>query len=103
MSEKSKTEGGTKTLPREKVEKPEMWKVVFHNDDYTTMEFVVWALMTIFKHTLASATRIMLHVHKTGIGIAGVYTKEVAETKVQRTLDSAREAGYPLMVSMEPE
>lgn len=95
------TEGDVKE--RTKVQKPQMWKVVFHNDNYTTMEFVVWVLQEVFRHTPASATRIMLHIHKTGIGIAGTYTREVAETRVQKTLDLAKEYGHPLQVTMEPE
>jgi ATP-dependent Clp protease adaptor protein ClpS len=96
-------EGGTQTATRPKVEKPPMWKVIFHNDDYTSMEFVVYVLQEIFRHSTASATRIMLHIHKTGIGIAGVYTREIAEARVQKTLDLAKEYGHPLQVTMEPE
>jgi ATP-dependent Clp protease adaptor protein ClpS len=94
-------EGDVKTRP--KIEKPQLYKVLFHNDDYTSMEFVVLALMEIFRHTPASATRIMLHIHTTGIGVAGIYTREVAETRITKTMDLAREAGHPLQVTMEPE
>ncbi|MFZ5477178.1 MAG: ATP-dependent Clp protease adaptor ClpS [Myxococcota bacterium] len=80
-----------------------MFKCVFHNDDYTTMEFVVEVLMSVFRRTRVEATRIMLSVHKGGRGIAGVYTREVAETKATRAMDLARSRGYPLLVTTEPE
>jgi len=94
-------EGAVKS--RGKTKKPRKYKVVLHNDDYTTMEFVVWVLQQVFHHTPASAARIMLHVHRNGIGIAGVYTREVAETRVSQVIDLAREAGHPLQCTMEPE
>lgn len=96
-------EGETRTVTKPKVDEPPKYKVVFHNDDYTSMEFVVYLLENVFRHTSASATRIMLHIHTTGIGIAGVFTREVAETKLNKTMDLAREHGYPLQVTMEPE
>ena len=88
---------------KKKLEKPKMFKVLLHNDDYTTMEFVVAVLREIFHHNEASAMRIMLHVHQNGIGVAGIYTFEVAETRVRKTLALAKEAQYPLMCTMEPE
>ena len=104
MAERRRDEqGDVKSAPKERVDKPPMYKVVFHNDDYTSMEFVVYVLQEIFKHSTAAATRIMLSIHKTGTGIAGVYTREVAETKITKTLDLAREYGHPLQVTMEPE
>jgi ATP-dependent Clp protease adaptor protein ClpS len=104
MSErKRQDEGGVKSASKPKVDKPPLYKVIFHNDDYTTMEFVVYVLQEVFKHTPAGATRIMLHIHKSGIGVAGVYTREVAETKIEKTLDMAREHGHPLQVTMEQE
>ncbi len=95
---------GTQVLEkvREKTDKPKMYKVMFHNDDYTTMEFVVSVLMTIFHHSEASAFKIMMHVHTNGVGVAGVYTKEVAETKVAQTTQLARKNDYPLEVTIEP-
>ena len=88
---------------KERVEKPKMWRVLLYNDDYTTMEFVVEVLMEVFRKTMAEATRVMLTVHRSGKGVAGVYTKEVAETKASQATDRARAAGYPLLVTTEPE
>ena len=95
---------GTQVLEnvREKTAKPKMYKVLFHNDDYTTMEFVVSVLMSIFHHTESSAFKIMMHVHTNGVGVAGIYTKEVAETKVAQTTQLARKNDYPLEVTIEP-
>ncbi len=95
---------GTQVLDKiqEKTAKPKMYKVLFHNDDYTTMEFVVSVLMSIFHHSEASAFKIMMHVHTNGVGVAGVYTKEVAETKVAQTTQLARKHDYPLEVTIEP-
>jgi len=100
-----RNEGETETVVQEKVKakKPTLYKVLLHNDDYTTMEFVVWLLMTVFHHDQQSAHRIIRHVHTKGIGVAGVYTREVAETKVQKTLQLARSHEFPLECTMEPE
>jgi ATP-dependent Clp protease adaptor protein ClpS len=86
-----------------RVETPRMFKVVFHNDDYTTMEFVVEVLMTVFRRTRVEATRVMLAIHKGGKGVAGVYTREVAESRAAIAMDRARERGFPLLVTTEPE
>jgi len=103
MAERRDEQGGLKTAPKSTVQKPPMYKVVFHNDDYTPMEFVVSVLQEVFKHSLAAATRIMLQIHQGGVGVAGVYTKEIAETRVDRALTLARKAGHPLELSVEPE
>ncbi len=90
-------------LVREKTTKPKRYKVLLHNDDYTTMEFVVWVLQSIFKHTPASSTRLMLAIHRKGVGVAGVYAKEIAETRLEQTLAAARDRGHPLQCTMEQE
>lgn len=86
-----------------KVAKPPLYKVLFHNDDYTTMEFVVLVLREIFNHDEAAATRIMLSVHHNGVGVAGVYPREIAETKAEKVMSLARAAEFPLLVTVEPE
>jgi len=95
------TEGEVISKTREELKEPPMYKVLLHNDDYTTMEFVVELLMSVFHKTFEDATRIMLNIHKTGIGICGIYTYEVAETKVKTTHELATERGYPLKSSIE--
>ena len=89
------------TETEKKVEKPKLYKVLMHNDDYTTMEFVVMVLMTIFQHDEAKATQVMLHVHQKGVGVAGVYPRDIAESKVDKTMKLAREYEYPLRCTME--
>ncbi|MBP7778204.1 MAG: ATP-dependent Clp protease adaptor ClpS [Acidobacteria bacterium] len=91
--------------PRPELERtpPRSWRVLLHNDDYTTQEFVVWVLETVFAKTATEAMTIMLHVHHAGVGVAGIYTKEIAETKVAATERLAEQHEYPLRVSMEPE
>ena len=87
----------------QRVERPRMWRVLLHNDDYTTQEFVVWVLETIFYKERGEAFEIMMSVHRTGIGIAGVYTHDVASTKVKVTKQLAEEHEFPLLVTMEVE
>lgn len=96
-------EGEVLEKTRPKTDKPKLYKVVLHNDDYTTMDFVVKVLESIFGKSPAEAYRVMMKVHTEGAGIAGVYTYEVAETKVALVHEEAREAGHPLRCSMEPE
>lgn len=93
----------TETETRKKVKRPRMFKVLLHNDDYTTREFVVHVLQTIFRRGESDAVRIMLHVHHNGVGVAGLYTREIAETKIRKTESLARKNDYPLRLSMEPE
>ena len=88
---------------REEVTEPPMYKVLILNDDYTTMEFVVEILVIIFQKSVEEATRIMLNVHREGVGICGMFTCEVAETKVDTVHALAREAGFPLKCTMEKE
>lgn len=98
-------QGDTQVIPESKqqTKKPRLYKVLLHNDDYTTMEFVVWLLMTVFHHDHGRAFEIMMRVHKGGMGVAGVYSREVAETKVNKTIQLAREHEFPLECTMEPE
>ncbi len=91
------------TRTERKVKRPRLFKVLMHNDDYTTRDFVVWVLQAVFQKSEADALRIMLHVHQTGIGVAGLYSREIAETKVQKTERLARENEYPLRLTIEPE
>src|SRR5512141_676306 len=88
---------------RQQTKKPELFKVLLLNDDYTTMEFVVEILESIFHKQPAEAFRIMMAVHTQGKGLCGVYPHEVAETKVSTVEDRARENGFPLRAAMEPE
>ncbi len=86
-----------------KTKKPSMYKVLLLNDDFTPQEFVVWLLQAIFKKSPEEAYRIMLHVHQNDMGICGVYTYEVAETKVAQVMDLARRNQHPLQCTMEKE
>ncbi|MEO7097195.1 MAG: ATP-dependent Clp protease adaptor ClpS [Polyangiales bacterium] len=86
-----------------KTQRPKRWKVIFHNDDYTTREFVIEVLMRFFEKDESEATFIMLSVHHKGHGVAGLYPKDVAETKVDKASKHARQAGMPLKVTAEPD
>ena len=94
---------GVATETKRKVEKPPLFKVLLHNDDYTTVDFVVKILKIVFHKTEEDATRIMLAVHHGGIGIAGVYPYEIAEAKVNRVIELARADGFPLLCTLEQE
>jgi ATP-dependent Clp protease adaptor protein ClpS len=94
---------GALTLTRARTKKPSMYKVLMLNDDYTPMEFVVDVLQHIFQKNREEATKIMLHVHQKGVGVCGVYTYEVAETKVTQTVDYARKNQHPLQCTLEKE
>ncbi len=92
-------------LEKDKVEseikEPPKYRVLLHNDDYTTMDFVVKILEEVFHKTPAEATAIMLHVHNNGVGVCGIYPAEIAETKVDTVHAKARAAGFPLLATME--
>lgn len=100
-------EGGVATgvvvKARPKTKKPSMYKVLMLNDDYTPMEFVVHVLERFFSKSREEATRIMLHVHRRGVGLCGVYTYEVAETKVTQVMDFARQHQHPLQCTLEKD
>ena len=98
-------EGGVATQKRteRKLARPKMYRVLLHNDDFTTMEFVVALLMHVFHHDESSANAIMMHIHQKGMGVAGVYTYEVAETKVAQVKELAEKAEFPLLCTFEPD
>lgn len=99
--EEGKTGLVTKTRP--KTRKPNLYKVLLLNDDYTPMEFVVLVLEKFFNKRYEEANRIMLHVHQRGVGVCGVFTFEVAETKVTQVMDFSRQHDHPLQCTMEKE
>ncbi len=96
---------GTQSSPEisaeDEIKEPRRFKVLLHNDDYTTMDFVIYVLKKVFNKTEGEAVQIMMKVHKNGIGVCGVYTKEVAETKVIMVKNLARKEGFPLKCTME--
>ena len=94
---------GVVTRTKPKTKKPSMYKVLMLNDDYTPMEFVVYVLERFFRKSGDEATRIMLHVHQRGVGVCGVYSYEVAETKVTQVMDFARQNQHPLQCTLEKD
>jgi len=98
-----KFQTGLAVKPKPKTKKPSLYKVMLLNDDYTPMEFVVQVLEQFFNKTQEEATRIMLHVHRRGVGLCGVFTFEIAETKVMLVMDYAKRNQYPLQCIMEKE
>jgi ATP-dependent Clp protease adaptor protein ClpS len=86
-----------------KVGKPPMYKVIFHNDDYTTMEFVVWVLREVFALNSEQAEALMMTVHRSGRGVVGVYTRDIAETRAARVTELAELNGMPLLCTIEPD
>jgi ATP-dependent Clp protease adaptor protein ClpS len=98
-----KREGGVAEKTRPRTVEPKLYRVLLHNDDYTTMEFVISVLESVFGKSPAEAYRVMMHVHTQGVGVAGIYPFEVAETKVAMVLERAKDSGHPLRCSMEPE
>ena len=99
----SKFDTGTITRTKPKTQKPNLYRVLLLNDDYTPMEFVVLVLQDVFNKSREDAMRIMLHVHNKGVGECGVYPYEVAETKVTRVMDTARKNQHPLQCVMEKQ
>lgn len=100
----SRGHGDTETVTRPKTRNrpPRQFAVILHNDDFTTMEFVVWVLVDVFDKTAAEATELMLAVHQDGAATVGAYSREVAETKRDETLAQAEAQGMPLLVTIEP-
>ena len=96
-------EGDVAVDSRPTVKRPRRYRVVFHNDDYTTMEFVIRVLMDVFHKDEAEATRLMLEVHQLGSAAVGVYTRDVAETKAEQAMAHAKREGHPLRCTAEPD
>ena len=86
-----------------RLKKPPLYRVLLLNDDYTTQEFVIEVLMSVFHHSEEKAARIMMHVHQKGAGICGIFTREIAETKVEQVLQHAQQSKHPLQCTMEPD
>ena len=104
MAETGRQTGGeVLERTRQKTQEPELYKVLLLNDDYTTMDFVVEILETVFHKAPVEAFRIMMAVHTQGRGLCGVYPHEVAETKVTTVIERARASGFPLLAAMEPD
>jgi len=99
----SKTGTITETKISEKLQAPPLYRVLLHNDDYTTREFVVWVLQEVFRKAETDAVSIMLSVHQKGIGVAGVYSFQVAETKVEQVKQLAERHEFPLLCTCEPD
>ena len=94
---------GVLTEPKGRVDKPRLYKVLLHNDNYTTMDFVVSVLRNVFNKSAVTAVQIMLAVHRQGVGVAGVYTYEIAEDKVAKVTEGARVRQFPLLCTLEEE
>lgn len=97
----NQTSGDLRVIVEKKLKEPDRYRVLLHNDDYTSMEFVISVLCGVFHKTTEEATAIMLAVHQHGVGQCGVFTHEVAEAKVRRVHNAARAAGFPLKCTME--
>jgi ATP-dependent Clp protease adaptor protein ClpS len=108
MAERTRPREGTdvavpRTRASKKIARPPLYKVLLHNDDFTTQEFVDWVLVTVFRHDAETAHRIMLNVHMHGVGVAGIYPREIAEHRAEKVMALAREAEFPLLCTIEPE
>ena len=101
--EGARTGEGLEERTRQEVKGPSLYRVLLLNDDYTTMDFVVWILEAVFHKAPPEATQIMLHVHKKGMGLCGVYPRDIAETKMSTVHELARGKGFPLLCIMEKE
>ncbi len=99
--DETQTESGVATKPRPKIKKPSMYRVILLNDDFTPMDFVVAVLQSVFDKDKTEATEIMLQIHQTGIGVCGIYTFEIAETKAGQVIDMARRSQHPLQCEIE--
>ena len=102
-SPKGGTDVVTQKKTAHKLQKPSLYKVLLHNDDFTTMEFVVMILQGIFGHSETEATAIMLHIHRHGVGVGGIYPYGVAEAKVAEVMATAEKAEFPLLCTLEPD
>ncbi|MCB9642780.1 MAG: ATP-dependent Clp protease adaptor ClpS [Myxococcales bacterium] len=98
-----KRQEGIEVLERQKTDTPKLFRVILHNDDYTTQEFVTYVLQAFFRKDNTEARQIMLKAHMTGKAIVAVYTRDVAESKVQQVMDYARKNESPLLMTVEPE
>ncbi|MCX8031174.1 MAG: ATP-dependent Clp protease adapter ClpS [Thermodesulfovibrionales bacterium] len=103
MPGNTRTTEEIKTKDKTKLKRPDLYKVILLNDDYTTMDFVVYILETVFNKKPIEAIQIMLHVHKNGSGLAGIYTKDIAETKINIVHELAQKNEFPLRCIMEKE
>jgi len=102
-NEPDHSDGALVETAKPKLKKPPLYKVILLNDDFTPMEFVVAVLQDIFRKTEEEAVQVMLHVHQKGVGICGVYTREIAETKVELVMQAATNNQHPLQCTMEPD
>jgi ATP-dependent Clp protease adaptor protein ClpS len=100
---KRHTEAEAEVLEQRRLQRPPLFRVLLHDDDFTTMDFVVEVLEVIFRHPRAEATRIMLDVHNKGVGLAGVYPHEIAETRAAKVMEAARAQEFPFLCTVEPE
>ena len=97
----SRTESSSKNMEKEKLEEPALYNVLLHNDDYTSMDFVVDILVSIFRKSGVEASKIMLSVHQTGVGVAGVFPYDIGMSKIQEVKRRAKEDNYPLLCTLE--
>lgn len=97
-----RNQASTKDSTRSRIREPRKYKVVFHNDDFTTCEFVIFVLHTVFRKSIEEAEEIMLKVHHEGKGIAGIYSLDIAASKSRKAIDLARDEGFPLRITVEP-